>query len=208
MVTGARAPVAVHWAWALRASGRRVHLADVSRHPIGSSNDLSEGYLRFALPRHDFAAFRRDILTLCRRHSITMTVPTCEEVFWLAQISPDLAAQGVTLFAPSADLLTTAYDKDAFIRLGQGFWPHLPRTRRLESRADLHSAAEGMASLVFKPVFSRFATRTLIRPSLHQLASITPTHAEPWVAQDFLPGREIGAVAQEIQRTNNRILTA
>lgn len=195
MVTGARAPVAVHWAWALQASGHRVHLADTLRHPIGSATGLSDGYLRFAAPRHDFAGFSRDIKDLCRKHGITTIIPTCEEVFWLAALSADLAAEGITLFAPPAAFLTKVHDKDEFIRLCQGFWPHLPVTRRLQTSAKLEALRPRSRHLVFKPVFSRFATRTLIRPAPDLLSAITPTQADPWVAQDFIPGREVCAYA-------------
>jgi hypothetical protein len=43
---------------------------------------------------------------------------------------------------------------------------------------------------VFKPAYSRFANRTLLRPSAEQLRAITPTPDQPWVAQRFAAGRE------------------
>jgi hypothetical protein len=195
LVTGARAPVAVHWAWALRASGYRVHLGDVQRYPLGHARGLSEGYLRFAAPRHDFAGFRRDILGLCTRHRITTIVPTCEEVFWLAAMMDDLTSAGITLFAPPKDILHRVHDKAAFVTLCQDFWPHLPQTRRLASMGEARAEAAAAGGLVFKPVYSRFATRTLIRPSAAAVATIQPTPADPWVAQEFLPGREVCAYA-------------
>lgn len=190
MVTGARAPVALHWAWALRAAGRRVHLADSLRWPIGRG--FAGGYLRHAPPGFDLEGFRRDLLQLCARHGIGLIVPTCEEVFWLAQIAPDLAAAGVRVFAPSFPLLAQVHDKGTFIALCAGFWPHLPQTRRLTSVADLEGLPD-LAGLVLKPAFSRFATRTLVRPRPAQVARLRPSPGDPWVAQAFLPGREVCA---------------
>jgi hypothetical protein len=195
LVTGARAPVAVHWAWALRASGYRVHLGDVQRYPLGNARGLSEGYLRFAAPGHDFAGFRRDVLALCARYRITTIVPTCEEVFWLAAMIDDLAQAGIALFAPPTAILRAVHDKAAFITLCHDFWPHLPRTRQLITADDLRAELPEAGRLVFKPVFSRFATRTLICPTAARAATIQPTPADPWVAQEFVPGREICAYA-------------
>lgn len=190
LVTGARAPVALHWAWALRAAGRRVYLADCLRWPIGSGAAFSDGYLRHAPPASDLAGFRRDLLQICARHQIGRIVPTCEEVFWLGQIAPDLARAGVQVMAPPMASLAQVHDKAKFIALCDGFWPLVPRTRRLASRADV-AAVEGLDGLVLKPVFSRFATRTLIRPTRAQVAGVVPTPDDPWVAQEFVAGREI-----------------
>ncbi|NEX47531.1 hypothetical protein G3572_15065 [Rhodobacter sp. ETT8] len=192
MVTGARAPVALHWAWALRAAGRRVHLADSLRWPIGRG--FADGYLRHAPPAFDLDGFRRDLLALCARHGIGLILPTCEEVFWLAQIAPDLAAAGVRVFAPPMSLLAQAHDKGAFIALCAQVWPHVPQTRRLMCADDLADLPDP-SGLVLKPAFSRFATRTLVRPSPAQVARLRPSARDPWVAQEFLAGREVCAYA-------------
>ncbi|PJF07934.1 hypothetical protein [Pseudorhodobacter sp. MZDSW-24AT] len=196
LVTGARAPVALHWAWALRAAGRPVHLADSLRWPIGRG--FAAGYLRHAPPAFDLDGFRRDLLRLCAEHGIGQIVPTCEEVLWLAQIAPDLAAAGVRVLAPPFPVLAQAHDKAAFIALCAGFWPHVPQTWRLSTQADLEGLPDP-AGLVLKPVFSRFATRTLLRPSAAQVARLRPTAQAPWVAQAFLPGREICAYAIAVE---------
>lgn len=195
MVTGARAPVALHWAWALQRTGRRVFLADTLRHPIGAAHGLADGYLRFAAPRHHFAVFRDDVLRLCRDHGVTTIVPTCEEVFWLALFTEDLDAAGVRLFAPPQPLLAEVHDKAAFIARCSAFWPHLPRTHRLTTPEAMQPFVDGARDLVFKPVYSRFATRTVLRPSPARTATIMPTASDPWVAQEFLSGREVCAYA-------------
>jgi hypothetical protein len=198
MVTGARAPVALHWAWALRSAGRRVFLADCLRWPIGRGPAFSDGYLRHAPPRHDLQGFLRDLLAHCGRHRIGLIVPTCEEVFWLGQIAGDLAAAGIRVFAPDMSTLARVHDKGAFIDLCHTFWPHLPVTRRLTSRAAVEALGQ-TGALVLKPAFSRFATRTLVRPLPDDLTRVRPTPSDPWVAQSFLTGREVCAFAVAVQ---------
>ncbi|MEW6631441.1 MAG: hypothetical protein AB1440_11270, partial [Pseudomonadota bacterium] len=49
--------------------------------------------------------------------------------------------------------------------------------------------------LVFKPVWSRFASHVLLRPAPEKLAAIAPSPAMSWVAQRFVEGDEISAYA-------------
>ena len=50
-------------------------------------------------------------------------------------------------------------------------------------------------ALVFKPAWSRFGSRVLIRPSEADIQKLRPTELDPWVAQAYLPGEEISAYA-------------
>lgn len=194
LITGARAPAALHLAWALRSTGHAVFLADSLRHPIGAATGHAQAYLRFAPPVQNFEGFRRDLTSICHDHQITLILPTCEEVFWLAQIAGDLP-RPARLFAPSPKVLRAAHDKAAFIATCAGFWPHLPQTHLLRSGADLLPHLPDAGNLVFKPVFSRFASRILIRPDPSQLRKLRPSDTDPWVAQRFVAGREICAYA-------------
>ena len=44
---------------------------------------------------------------------------------------------------------------------------------------------------MLKPCFSRFATDVLVQPSQSKIAAINPNISEPWLAQEYLPGREV-----------------
>jgi hypothetical protein len=48
---------------------------------------------------------------------------------------------------------------------------------------------------VFKPAWSRFGSRVMIRPSESDIRKLRPTQVDPWVAQAYLPGEEISAYA-------------
>ena len=58
--------------------------------------------------------------------------------------------------------------------------------------SDLRPAA---APLVFKPVWSRFASRVLLRPQPWEIEALHPTPQAPWVAQEFLEGEELSVYA-------------
>lgn len=185
LVTGARAPVAIEIARLLLAAGYQVHTADSG--PFDLAGAL-RGVRRHSLPppRQQPAAFARAVADLVAREGIERVIPTCEEVFYLAAARE----QGYTLplFAPGFETLRRLHDKHAFIALAAGLGLPVPHTQLLESREQAMALAPFAKDLVFKPVFSRFGTETLVgeRPD-----RVTPTPERPWVAQERLQGEEL-----------------
>lgn len=194
LVTGARAPVALHLARLFDTAGWRVVLADVPARPLARSSRACAAYGRFPSPRFQPDAFADAIETLVERQEPSLVIPTCEEVFYLAGVWARRRLRP-ELFAPGPDLLRTVHNKYDFIVLCETFGLSAPRTRLLTNVDDLAAAAAQARDLVFKPVWSRFASRTLVAPSQRQLRRIRPTAAMPWVAQERLSGTEISAYA-------------
>lgn len=194
LVTGARAPVALHMARCLAQAGLRVVLADSLRRPVSAASACHSGYHVLPPPRHDPGGFAAAVIDLVRRQAVDLVVPTCEEVFYLAKVWQDHAPQA-RLFAPPLAVLAEAHDKYAFIRRCGQLGLAVPRTTLIDSPAALSSLGESAGDLVFKPVWSRFAARVLLRPGPRALAATCPTTAAPWVAQEYLAGQEICAYA-------------
>src|SRR5690606_29354519 len=116
------------------------------------------------------------------------------EVFHLAllwQRDPPTAR----LLAPTQPLLAEVHGKYRFIRRCQSLGLEVPQTELLASPEDLARLGEAAREMVLKPVWSRFASRVLIRPEPRALKAVQPSAAAPWVAQEFLPGAEICAYA-------------
>jgi carbamoylphosphate synthase large subunit len=194
LVTGARAPVALHLARLLHGAGHRVLLADSQPRPLASYSALHDGFHPLPSPRSQPGAFAAEVRRLVRAEAVELVIPTCEEVFHLAKVwqaDPPEAP----LFAPALPLLAEAHDKHRFIRLCEGLGLDVPETRLLTSPSDLTAVAGQAGELVFKPVWSRFASHVLIRPSGQKMERIVPTEAAPWVAQEALNGKEISAYA-------------
>ncbi|RUW25275.1 hypothetical protein EN858_11880 [Mesorhizobium sp. M4B.F.Ca.ET.215.01.1.1] len=194
LVTGARAPVALHLARLLHGAGRRVILADTPARPIAAASIACALYRRLPPPRFEPAAYAEAVEALVRAEGIGLVIPTCEEVFHLA-----LAWRGraisARLFAPGIELLAEVHNKHAFIRLAERLGLAVPQTTLLQSRADLEAVRGRARELVFKPVWSRFASQVLLRPSPDELDAVNPSPAMKWVAQRFVTGEEISAYA-------------
>ena len=189
LITGARAPVALHWCRLFAEAGWDVHAADCLAHPLARFSRKVGTFHRFPSPVFEAAAFAAAFDGLVEDLEPDLILPTCEEVFHLAFIAAEKPWQS-KLFAPSFETLMALHDKAAFNALVAERVPAFaPAFKRVESRADL----EGLngADWVLKPCFSRFATDVLVRPSQSDLVAINPNKSEPWLAQTFLPGREV-----------------
>ena len=190
IVTGARAPVALDLARALRAAGDKVHLAD-------SVTPFAARGLRPCLPIHRlppprlaFAEFRVALLHLLDHLPDARVVPTCEEVFWLAEAA-HRDGWSARLLAPPIEVLRRLHSKADFAVLAAQVGLSMPETIVLDApctAADLPFAPQ---DTVLKPEFSRFATATLIASSANDLARIEPYPQRRWVAQRRIAGDEV-----------------
>lgn len=190
LITGARAPVALHWAQILASAGKTVILADSLQFPFARFSRAVHAYERLPSPRDDLAGYRDAVLRVITAYDCELIVPTCEEVFFLAALR-DLHGVFLPLFAPNFARLENAHNKYAFSKFaGTLHGAHLP-TELIVNKADLEKFNKVSRDFVFKPVWSRFGDRALIRPGPGRLQRISPTSVDPWIAQLYLPGEEL-----------------
>jgi hypothetical protein len=192
LITGARAPVALHLVRLLAGDGTAVFLADSYDYPLGKASSRHSGYIKLPMPRYDLDGYGRAVSQAVVDHDIDLIIPTCEEVFFLAMLV-DQGLLAAPLLAPDLAMLTTVHDKYAFIELANGYGLAVPNTRLVTSSAGLHDTDP--RKTVYKPVWSRFASDVLIKPTAAQLGKIAPTADTPWVAQDLVDGEEISVYA-------------
>ncbi len=191
LVLGARAPIAADLARALALAGHAVWLADSFRCALAARSPSARGFVRLPAPRRDFPGFRAALAAACRRWSFDAIVPVSEEVFWLAAAAPALPARVDVRTSPVA-VLAGLHHKARFARLAAGLGYGAPENILLESSAALASLGD-TTRYVLKPVYSRFASRTLIRPTARTALRVRPTAAQPWLAQTYVAGRELCA---------------
>ncbi|RWA68421.1 ATP-grasp domain-containing protein [Mesorhizobium sp.] len=194
LITGARAPVALHLARLLAGAGRRVILADTPMRPIATASKACARYHRLPPPRFEPEVYAEAVEALVRAERVELVIPTCEEVFYLALAWRERPMRA-QLFAPDIEQLANVHNKHAFVRLAESLGLAVPETTLLQSTADLQAVRGRSRELVFKPVWSRFASHVLLRPTPDFLDAIAPSPATPWVAQRFVDGDEISAYA-------------
>ena len=194
VITGARAPAALHLARLFHAAGHRMVLADTFRRPLAAATRFKQAYVQLPAPRDGMPAFVAALKELVARETPDLVIPACEEVFFLAA-ARDKYGVPLPLFAPHFDVLARVHNKADFAQLAIGFGADPPETVRLQSRGDVEALTLPRSQLVLKPAWSRFGSRVLVQPSQYQLDQVRPSLADPWVAQAYLPGDEICAYA-------------
>ncbi len=190
--------MALHLARLMAGAGHHVLMADSQPCPMAEASRMHRGFHLLPSPRFrpdDFASVLRDLI---RREGIELVLPTCEEEFYLAQLWQQ-DAPPARLFAPPLPLLAEVHDKHRFIDACARLGLEVPWTRLVTTAGELAALWPLAGDLVFKPVWSRFASEVLIRPKAKALARITPTEAAPWVAQEHLAGQEISTYAVAVE---------
>lgn len=189
LITGARAAAALDLARDFHAAGWKVHLADSRQVRMARWSRLSARHHRYPPPRQQGEAFRTKIMELVKQHDIALVVPTCEEVFHLAE--PSLREWlGKRLFTPSLTTLRCLHDKLAFAHACLDWGVPVPESHGVIDADALAHFKPTSREWVFKPCFSRFGVRALVGPSAAELEQIVPSQEQPWLAQRRIMGEE------------------
>jgi hypothetical protein len=189
LITGGRAPAALDLARRFAAAGRRVVVADSTPFYLARATAAADAAAVVPSPRDAPLAFLAAVRALIARHGVTLIVPTCEEVFYLARFAAELRPLA-TLLCGDLPAMERLHNKWVFAALTRGLCAEAPQTLLLRDRAAVGALADPEA-FVFKPAYSRFAVHTLVRPARAALGALRPTPEQPWVAQRFVAGREL-----------------
>jgi hypothetical protein len=182
LVTGTRAPATLDLARRLWRQGVRVIGADSMRFPIGSFSRAFAAHHRVPPPRQDREGFLGAIEAIAHREQVDLIWPTCEEVLHLATGKASLDAVA-PVFCPPLEVLDRLHHKLHFAEL----------VRELATEVAVPESRPAPAALVsegpwvWKPFYSRFASRTRFTPPDGDLVG--------WMAQRRVAGREASSWA-------------
>jgi len=190
LITGARAPVALHLARILTEAGHRIILADSQRFAMSRATCFKHAFHRLPRPVHGIREYGEVIEALVESEGCDLILPTCEEIFFLAAWRDHYGCD-LPLIAPPFETLKAVHNKFTFAKMTESYEASAANTTLLTSRDDVVKLAARANDLVFKPVWSRFGNSVLVKPSPEQLAALSPTAEQPWIAQGHLPGEEL-----------------
>ena len=123
---------------------------------------------------------------ILKEKRVELLIPTCEEVFHIAKGLNDLPCR---VFTEPLAKLDGYHNKWKFVVKAGECDLRVPESMLIMRQDDLLYAYAHWSKVVLKPVYSRFAARTLILPSLKQALS-TLTFSEPWIAQEYIEGQQ------------------
>ncbi len=187
LLTSSRAPVTLDLARRFHRSGDEVFVCDSLRHGCGAYSSCHDGFHELSRPRQDPATYIDDLQQLVERLKIDLLVPTCEEVFFIAAMRERI---GCDVFVDSFERLGEIHNKWTFSQCGSNEHACVPETHRFESRDEMVDAFDDLTEWVFKPVYSRFASETLVGPRRSALKAADFSRGKAWVAQRRIRGQE------------------
>ena len=188
LLTGGRAPAALELARVFHRAGHTVFSAEsLQGHLSQPSNAIKENFI-VPSPRWQKDAFIAALKNIVIENKIDLLVPTCEEVFYIAMGRDEIPCG---IFAESSPRLNDLHNKWIFVIKAVGEDLSVPETMLVVTQDDMLHAYSYWKELVLKPVYSRFASRTLIKyPFKLALSNLLIDPDYSWVAQEYLAGRQ------------------
>ncbi len=177
LVTAGRAPAALEWVRALARDGWSVLVGDSLRFTASGFSRYCGGRVSLPPARFSPSLFRREVLKLIDSEGLDLVIPTCEEVFYLADLHP-------AVFCPPLETLEHLHSKWRFLELAEGLGVEVPSSRLLVDAEELPADPRGW---VFKLEFSRFGEGTWSEST----EGLKPTPARRVVMQERLVGEEL-----------------
>jgi predicted ATP-grasp superfamily ATP-dependent carboligase len=182
LITGARAPIALELARSFARAGCRVLMADTLHFTIARWSNAVDKYYILPSPRFKKQDFANAIQKIVQNEKVTHLIPTCEEAFYVALFKNQWSCK---VWTSDFALMNQLHNKLTFF---QNFAKYLqiPDTQLVSNFKDW----ENTENYVFKRVYSRFASATIIQKKVAQ-NDFLGEKANQWIAQKFVKGKEI-----------------
>lgn len=186
LLTGGRAPVTLDLARAFHRAGHTVFMAESLRGHLSQLSAAVKTCFEVPAPRQETEAFLSALKSIIEANQVEVLIPTCEEVFHIASGLDSLPCR---VFTEPLTKLDGYHNKWKFVVKAGECDLRVPESMLVMRQDDLLYAYAHWSRVVLKPVYSRFASRTLILPTLREALS-TLTFDEPWIAQEYLEGQQ------------------
>ena len=189
LLTGGRAPVTLDLARKFAYEGHRVFIAESIPVYLCRYSTCVQKTYTVPSPRIEPDAFIDALLDIMQLEQIDLLIPTCEEIFYIAQSLARLQAS-CTVFTTPIEQMRRLHSKWDFIQRARSYGLTVPETHLFTTLCELKRYLATLEHpVVLKPVFSRFATKVLMLDSIKQAQAITISEEYPWVAQERIEGQ-------------------
>ncbi len=189
LLTSSRAPVTLDFARRFHDCGDEVYVCDSLRFPCARFSNASRRSTLTVAPADDPIGYANAINSIVDKNKIDLLVPTCEEIFYIAALRKQIQCD---VFVDDFENLQTIHNKWKFSQAAGTDSVKVPESFLFSSRMELDTflAAYGCSDFVFKPVYSRFASETLVAPDRSTVDQISVSLDKPWIAQRRVLGQE------------------
>lgn len=197
LLTGGRAPATLHVLRLLHCNGHAVYQADALPFALAGASRYCRASLRLPPPAFDLPGYTRALRDFIQKNEIDLIIPTCEEVFYLAQIADQLPAP---VFAPPIEVLRRLHSKWHFNQCLRDWGLPAVDTHRFDPGKKAEAVPDSFP-VVVKAEYTRFGTSVRVLKNQAEWQEFTHklTETGSWVWQRYLQGQHWGtySIARE-----------
>ena len=182
LFTGARAPIVAYMARLLGQVGYEVYAADSTYASVCLMSRFVHKFIK--LPQPKSPNYKDALCKIVQKYRIDYVIPTCEEIFYLAQFRQELS-QHARVFCEEAPKLISLHDKWSFYNYLCKVGLRTPATKLADQADEAWEQPH-----IIKPRFSRFASKVKCETKLPK--TMTDDHH---IVQEFVNGKQICSYA-------------
>ena len=190
LITGGRNPTSLELA-RLLGTINKIWLADSVYFSFPKYSRYIHQFIHTPSPRFETDDYIQLLLKVIRDNQITMLIPDYEEAFYITQARPLFEQADCRIFCDDFENLCRVHHKWEFHQMTQNLSLQTPPAEFIENTNDLESLGNESREYIFKPVFSRFSAKLLIRPGKEKLLHTIQDKHCPYIAQKFIAGKEL-----------------
>lgn len=190
LLTSGRAPATLELARLFSRSGHLVFVAESIRFPLTRYSNCVTRHFYVPQARFEPDWYTKVLEDIIRREQIDIFIPTCEEILYASRVK---VGDNCHVWVEDFKKLDLLHNKWTFIECARELGLAVPQTTLIKSRISaLDALSISKVPLVLKPVYSRFASQTVIwKPGDLLNAGVEPTEDSPWVAQKYIEGSHL-----------------
>lgn len=186
LVTNGRYPITLDLMRNLHACGHKIYLAETQAINLCRFSNVLEKHFVVPSPRFHGDEHIAALLEIIENEKIDLFIPIWEDIFL---VSKNLGKfpKSCQVFCEDYDLLHKLHNKSSFIELLEKLDIPVPKTHYITDKSQLEHI--DLPAYVLKPCYSRASLQVYLVNQDNAIPDITPDPTKPWVAQEWLVGK-------------------
>ncbi|WP_026593968.1 ATP-grasp domain-containing protein [Bacillus sp. UNC437CL72CviS29] len=189
LITGARAPAALHLGRLFKKSGHTVIMTDSIPYPLSKVSTSTDYFYEIPSPKWNTYESIYALQSIIQNHNVDLLIPTCEEVFYISRHKQELS-QFCHVLVDEFHKLSLLHNKWEFIQLVTKLGWQVPATYKTNNEQAVQLMLQQtlpVTYFVLKPIFSRFSDKVLFITKEDVAAGIT-MGKQNHIIQEFIKG--------------------
>ncbi|WP_142395952.1 ATP-grasp domain-containing protein [Bacillus sp. MYb209] len=191
LITGARAPAALHLCRLFHNNGHTVIMADSIPYPLSKVSKSADYFYEIPSPKWKTNESIHALLSIIQRHNVDLLIPTCEEIFYISRHKEELSPFCHVL-VDDFHKLSLLHNKWEFIQLVANLGWQVPTTYRINNEQAISSMIHQTPAntpFVLKPIFSRFSDKVEFITKEAAIKEIMVDKSN-YIIQEFIQGTQ------------------